>query len=110
MSSLKDLKNLTILKSSKAIGTQFVIKLEDNITIFIHDKKTNLVNSITIVKDKRTADKYNIKSDSYKGKFIANGDPQMIFFNPVIIAKIGAATKSKENIYFAVDSNIDLYA
>ena len=108
--NLNDLGEKTLLKASKAAGTQFVTKLEDDITIFIHDKKTNMVKKFSIVKDKRSENKYMIKSDEFaKGKFVANGEPQMIYFNPVIIAKIGATAKTKENIYFTVDDNLDLY-
>ena len=108
--NLNDLAEKTLLKASKAAGTQFVTKLEDDITIFIHDKKTNIVKKFSIVKDKRSENKYMIKSDEFaKGKFVANGEPQMIYFNPVIIAKIGATAKTKENIYFTVDDNLDLY-
>ena len=108
--NLNNLAEKTLLKASKAAGTQFVTKLEDDITIFIHDKKTNIVKKFSIVKDKRSENKYMIKSDEFaKGKFIANGEPQMIYFNPVIIAKIGATAKTKENIYFTVDDNLDLY-
>ena len=108
--NLNDLGEKTLLKASKAAGTQFVTKLEDDIAIFIHDKKTNIVKKFSIVKDKRSENKYMIKSDEFaKGKFVANGEPQMIYFNPVIIAKIGATAKTKENIYFTVDDNLDLY-
>ena len=103
--------NLKILKASKAMGTQFVTKLKDNIIIFIHDINNNsIVGKITITKDKRSETKYIVKSDKFDdGKFIANGEAQMIYFDPVIIAKIGSSSKSKENIYFTVDSNIKLY-
>jgi len=98
------------LKISKAFGTKFVTKLEDKLEIFVHDKNTNNIFKIEIVRDKRTEDKYFIKTNEFeKGKFIANGDPQMIFYDPIIIAKVGATVKSKENIYFTVDDNIDLY-
>jgi hypothetical protein len=107
MESINDLK---LLRASKSMGTQFVTKLEDNITIYIHNKDSNIVEKITITKDKRSTDKYIVKSDKFeKRKFIADGELQMIYFNPVIIAKVGATAKSRENIYFTVDSNIDLY-
>ena len=107
MESINDLK---LLKASKSMGTQFVTKLEDSITIYIHNKDSNIVEKITITKDKRSTDKYMVKSDKFaKGKFIANGELQMIYFKPVIIAKVGATAKSRENIYFTVDDNIDLY-
>ena len=110
MYSINDLKNLSLLKTSKLTGTRFTTKLEDEIKLCIHDKNTDIVYSITITKDKRTEDKYFIKSDNYdKRKFIANGEAQLIFFNPIIIMKIGGSAKSKENLYFAVDSNIDIY-
>lgn len=103
--------DLKILRTSKAMGTQFVTKLEDNIIVFIRDiKSDNIIGKITITKDKRSETKYIVKSDKFdKGKFITNGEAQMIYFDPVIIAKVGATTKSKENIYFTVDSNIELY-
>lgn len=107
---METIDGLKLLKASKSVGTQFVTKLEDSITIFIHNKKTNMVEKITIVKDKRSSDKYMVKSDKFeKGKFVTNGEPQMIYFEPVVIAKVGATAKSKENIYFTVDPDIDLY-
>jgi hypothetical protein len=33
----------------------------------------------------------------------------MILFDPIVLAKIGTGSKSKENIYFVVDDNIDIY-
>lgn len=110
MYSVKDLEDLSLLKTSKLTGTKFTTKLENIIRLYIHDKNTDIVYKITITKDKRSEDKYIIKSDNYNNrKFIANGEAQMIFFNPVIIMKIGNSAKSKENLYFTVDSNIDLY-
>ena len=107
---MQNLDELKLLKTSKSLGTQFVTKLEDNITIFIHNKKTNIVEKINIVKDKRSTDKYMVKSDKFdKYIFVTDGEPQMIYFGPVIIAKVGATAKSRENIYFTVDSYIDLY-
>lgn len=106
---MEELNGLKILRVSKAMGTQFVTKLEDNITVYIHNKKNDTVIKLNIVKDKRTNDKYMVKYDNTKGKFIANGDAQMIYFDPVIIAKVGATAKSRENIYFTVDDNIDIY-
>ena len=104
-----ELSDFKVLKTSKAMGTQFVTKLEDSITVYIHNKDNDTVEKITITKDKRTENKYIVKSDKFKGKFVADGKAHMIYFNPVVIAKVGATTKSKENIYFTVDSNIVIY-
>ena len=108
--SIEILKDLSIMKQSKSMGTRFTTSLEDDKDIYLHDKNTNLVFKISIVKDKRSNDKYFIKTDQFdKKKFIANGEPQMIFFNPIVIVKIGATTKTKGNLYFTVDDNIDIY-
>lgn len=104
------LEGKKLLKASKAFGVKFTTKLEDDITIYAFDKIGNNVYEINIVKDKRTSDKYFIKSEIFgKTKFIANGSVQAIFFCPMIMAKIGTSIKSKDNIYFIVDDNIDLY-
>ena len=105
-----ELEGKKILKTSKAVGTKFTTKLEDDITIYALDKRNNNVYEINIVKDKRTTDKYFVKSKVFaKTKFVADGSIQGIFFDPFIAAKIGATTKSKDNIYFIVDDYIDLY-
>ena len=110
MSLIDNLDGLKLLKSSKLIGTQYVTKLSDNITIFIREEKTNIVKKLSIVKDKRSENKYIVKSENFaKCKFIADGEPHMVYFEPIIIAKIGSGAKSKENIYFTVDSDIYLY-
>ena len=110
MKSVDVLEGKSLLKLSKAIGTKYTTKLEDDITLYALDKKSNSVYVFNIVKDKRTADKYFVKSEEYdKIKFVADGSVQMVFFGPIILAKIGATVKSKENIYFAVDDNIEIY-
>ncbi len=99
-----------LLKISKAVGTKFTTKLEDDITIYAFDKNSGRQYEINIVKDKRTTNKYFVKSELFgKTKFVADGSVQAIFFGPMIMAKIGASAKSKDNIYFIVDDNIDLY-
>jgi hypothetical protein len=108
MYNLSDIKELNLLKTSKMSGTKFTIKLEDKLNIFIHDKNTDIVYKISILKSNSN---YIIKSDEYSDKvFFPNGDAQMIYFNPVIIAKVGTTSKNKDSIYFIVDDNIDLYA
>ena len=110
MRSIDILEGKKLLKLSKAAGTKYTTKLEDDITIYVLNKKNNSVYEINIVKDKRTADKYNVKSEEYdKIKFVADGSTQVIFFGPIVIAKIGVTAKSKENIYFAVDDDIEIY-
>ena len=105
-----ELEGKKLLKTSKAVGTKFTTKLEDDITIYAFDKRNNNVYEINIVKDKRTADKYFVKSEVFgKSKFVIDGSVQAIFFGPMIMAKIGASSKSKDNIYFIVDENIELY-
>lgn len=105
-----ELEGKKLLKISKAVGTKFTTKLEDDIIIYAFDKRNNNVYEINIVKDKRTADKYFVKSEIFgKTKFVADGSVQAIFFGPMIMAKIGASSKSKDNIYFTVDENIELY-
>lgn len=110
MRSIDILKDKKLLKISKAAGTKYTTKLEDDIVLYVLNKKNNSVYEINIVKDKRTTDKYNVKSEEYdKIKFITDGSAQVIFFDPIVIAKIGATAKSKENIYFAVDDYIEIY-
>lgn len=104
------LEDKKILKISKAIGTKYTTKLEDDITIYALNKKSNFVYEINIVRDKRTSDKYFVKTKEFgKTKFVADGSVQGIFFDPIIFAKIGATAKSKDNIYFVVDDYIELY-
>ena len=105
-----ELEGKKLLKTSKSVGTKFTTKLEDDITIYAFDTISNNVYEINIVKDKRTSDKYFVKSEIFgKTKFVADGSVQAIFFGPMIMAKIGASSKSKDNIYFVVDENIELY-
>ena len=108
---LKVLENLKKLKVSKSPGTRFVTKLKDSNIIYIHNTTNNNINKINIKKDKGSEDKYIIESGGFfsKVKFSADGNFHMILFDPVIIAKIGATSKSKENIYFALNDDIDLY-
>ena len=104
------LKGKSCLKKSRLTGTQFVIKLEGSFEVYVHNKSNNNIFKISFKKDNRSENKYIINSDKFgKGKFITNGELQMILFDPIVLAKIGTGSKSKENIYFVVDDNIDIY-
>ena len=110
MKSSDVLEGKKLLKQSKAMGTKYTTKLEDEFTIFILNKNNNSVYEINFVKDKRTSNKYFVKSDEYgKTKFVADGSVQAVFFGPLVLAKIGASTKSKDNIYFEINNSVELY-
>lgn len=110
MISMNELKEKKLLKTSKSLGMQYTTKLKDENIIYVLNKRSNIIYEINIVKDKRTSNKYFIKTEIFdKKKFVADGSIQGIFFDPLILAKIGATSKSKENIYFTVDDYIELY-